>query len=267
MTFEDINSFGEALEKMLNEVLDFDIRNPFNDVKKVLCIEPHPDDCVIGIGGTIKKLVESGIEVVYVCMTDGSMGTLEFIDPHELALIRKKEEEQSASILGVKKILWLNYSDTQLPYTAEVRNTLVRIIRAEKPDIVLAPDPWLPYESHPDHRITGFLAIESVSFAGLPNFSKSDIIVGLEAYQVSGVGFYYTHRPNYFVDITDVMDLKLKAIRTHKSQFTDNIWEQWEPFLRTTALYYGEKAGVKYAEGLRFVPGIFLHIAPFSELI
>ncbi|RLF92264.1 PIG-L family deacetylase [Thermococci archaeon] len=266
--FEEINDFETAFRKLLDDVLDFDIQNPLKDVKKVLCIEPHPDDCAIGMGGTIKRLADRGVEVIYLCMTDGYMGTTdETMTGHELAQIRRKEEEESAKILGVKKIYWLNYRDTELPYTREVRKDIVRIIRKEKPDGVFLPDPWLPYEAHPDHRTTGFLALDAVAFSQLPNFSNIDLDMGLRPHSVSFVALYYTHKPNYFVDITDIMDLKLKAIRVHRSQFPEDIWEIWEPFLRTVALYYGQKAGVKYAEGFRIMPSLFYHITPFAELI
>ncbi|WP_099209471.1 PIG-L deacetylase family protein [Thermococcus henrietii] len=266
--FEDVNDFETAFRRLLDEVLEFDLSNPFDEVDKILCIEPHPDDCVIGMGGTIRKLTEAGKEVVYLCLTDGSMGTTdENVSAHELALIRKREEEDSAGMLGVNKIIWLGYRDTELPYTVEARNQIIKVIRREKPDAVLAPDPWLPYEAHPDHVTAGRLALEAVSFSPLPNVIPSDVQLGIKPYQVEVFGFYYTAKPNYFVDITDVMELKLKAVRAHKSQFTDDIWEQWEPFLRTVALYYGKKAGTKYAEGLRFMPGLFLHITPFAELI
>ncbi|HII60926.1 PIG-L deacetylase family protein [Pyrococcus horikoshii] len=267
--FEDIDTFEEAFNKLLREVLEFDLQNPFKDAKKVLCIEPHPDDCVIGMGGTIKKLSDMGVEVIYVCMTDGYMGTTdESLSGHELAAIRRKEEEESARLLGVKKIYWLNYRDTELPYSREVRKDLTKILRKEQPDGVFAPDPWLPYESHPDHRRTGFLAIESVAFSQLPNFSNTDLDIGLNPYNSgSFIALYYTHKPNYIVDITDLMELKLKAIRVHRSQFPDDIWEKWEPFLRTIAMFYGEKIGVRYGEGFRIMPGLFYHITPFTDLI
>lgn len=267
MGFETFERFDDALPALMDE-LDFKISEPFKDVEKVLCIEPHPDDCVIGLGGTIKKLTDSGVEVVYLLLTDGSMGTTDDgISRHELALTRLEEEKKSAEILGVKKIHALDFGDTELPYTREVRKEIVTVIRKEKPDMVLMPDPWLPYEGHPDHRRAGFLGIEAVSFSGLPNFNRTDLIAGLEPHSVSAVGFYYTHKPNYFVDITSVMETKLRAVRAHKSQFPDDIWELWEPYLRTIALYYGKMSGYKYAEGIRFIPGLFLHICPFAELI
>ncbi|WP_457751025.1 PIG-L deacetylase family protein [Thermococcus sp.] len=263
MAFEEFEDFETALKALLDE-LDFKIDDPFKDVEKVLCIEPHPDDCVIGLGGTIKKLTSAGIEVIYLLLTDGSMGTTDDgISNHELALTRLKEEKESAEMLGVDKIITLDFVDTELPYDREARKEIVTVIRKEKPEMVLMPDPWLPYESHPDHRRTGLLGIEAVSFSGLPNFNQTDLVAGLEPHSVSAIGFYYTHKPNYFVDITDLMDLKLEAIQKHKSQFTDEIWELWEPYLRTIALYYGKLGGTKYAEGIRFVPGLFLHLCPF----
>ncbi len=265
MKFREIDSFERALHVLLEDVLEFKKDDPMklDEVKRVLCIEPHPDDCVIGMGGTIKRLTEQGIEVEYLCMTDGSMGTTEETEnltPHELATMRMKEEEESAKMLGVRKILWLGYKDMHLPYSIEARNRVIEVVREEKPDVVTIPDPWLPYESHPDHRNTGFLALDAVAAASLKNVLNP----GPAPHSVSAIAFYYTHKPNYFVDITDLMELKLKAIRTHRSQFPDSIWEEWEPFLRTVALYYGRKAGVKYAEGLRVIPALFLHITPFA---
>ncbi len=259
--------FEGSLEKLL-KLLEFDLSNPFKHADKVLCIEPHPDDCVIGMGGTIRKLTEQGVEVVYLCLTDGSMGTYdESVFSHELALTRRREEEESAKLLGVDRVIWLDYKDTELPHNLEARNQIIKILRQERPDIVLAPDPWLPYEAHPDHITAGKLALEAVLFSPLPNVARSDLHVGLKPHQIDVVGFYYTAKPNYFVDITDVMDLKLRAIRVHRSQFPDDVWEVWEPFLRTVAEFYGEKIGVRYAEGLRFMPVLFLHITPFAELI
>ncbi|ASJ03390.1 diacetylchitobiose deacetylase [Thermococcus profundus] len=267
MAFEEFETFDEAFSALLDK-LDFKINEPFKDVQKVLCIEPHPDDCAIGLGGTIKRLTDSGIEVVYLLLTDGSMGTTdETVSRHELALTRLEEERKSAEILGVKKIHSLDFGDTELPYTREVRKEIVTVIRKEKPEMVLMPDPWLPYEGHLDHRHAGLLGLEAVSFSGLPNFSRSDSIAGLEPHSLPAVGFYYTHKPNYFVDITDVMETKLEAVRVHRSQFTEDVWELWEPYLRTIALYYGKMSGHKYAEGIRFIPGLFLHICPFAELI
>ena len=263
--FAEVDSFDEALKTLMEETLEFNVNDPMKleELNKVLCIEPHPDDCVIGMGGTIKKLTDMGIEVEYLCMTDGSMGTTEAteeLSPHELAIVRRKEEEESARMLGVERIIWLDYTDMHLPYSIEVRNKIIEVIRREKPDVVALPDPWLPYESHPDHRNTGFVGLDAVAAASLPNVLE----VGPAPHSVVAVAFYYTHKPTYFVDIGDVMELKLKAIRVHKSQFPDSIWQQWEPFLRTVALYYGKKMGVKYAEGLRILPGLFLHITPFA---
>ena len=267
MAFEGFSNFESALRALMDK-LDFKMEEPFKDVSKVLCIEPHPDDCVIALGGTIKKLVDEGIEVVYLLLTDGSMGTTDDgISRHELALTRLQEERDSAKLLGVEKIITLDFVDTELPYDREARKEIVTIIRKEKPEMVLMPDPWLPYESHPDHRRAGLLGIEAVGFSSLPNFNRTDLEAGLEPHTVSAVGLYYTHKPNYFVDISDVVELKLEAIKRHRSQFTDEIWELWEPYLRTISLYYGKLGGTKYGEGIRFVPGLFLHLCPFYDLI
>ncbi|WP_457753746.1 PIG-L deacetylase family protein [Thermococcus sp.] len=273
MSFEMLNQMLGSLDQkkavrfLLQNMLGVDLNNPFENVKKVLCIQPHPDDCELAVGGILAKLFLEGKEIVYLTLTDGAMGTRDLsISPKELAEIRKKEQERAAKVIGVKKLIWFDYKDTELPYSLEVRNRIISVIREEKPDIVLAPDPWLPYEAHPDHRNAGLLALEAVFFAPFPYINRGDLEKGLAPHEVPLVGLYYTARPNYIEDVTDVFDIKLKALREHRSQFESN-WHQWELFIRAVGMFYGKKIGVMYGEGIKVLPKLLLHVTPFAEVI
>jgi len=205
-----------------------------------------------------------GKEIVYLTLTDGAMGTRDLSSsPRELAKTRKREQEKAAKVIGVKKLIWFDYRDTELPYSPEVRNRIIGIIRDEKPDIVLAPDPWLLYEAHPDHRNAGLLALEAVFFAPFPHINPEK---GLTPHEVPLVGLYYTAKPNYIEDVTDVFDIKLKALKEHRSQFGNN-WHQWELYIRTVGMFYGKKIGVMYGEGIKVLPKLLLHVTPFAEVI
>ena len=249
----------EEFREVLKETIGFDVEDPFEGVNKVLCVQPHPDDCELAIGGTLFKLARDGKEITYLTLTDGSAGSRE-IPPEQLKEIRRREQERAAEIIGVKKLLWLDYPDTRLPYSEKVREEILGIIRAERPDLVLAPDPWLAYDVHPDHRNTGLFAGEAAFFSALPSVGAG------EPWEVKLLGFYYTDNPNHVEDIGDVLRLKLKALKAHESQFKQD-WSSWEVFVKSVARFYGSLKGFKYGEGLRILPTILFHANPLAGVL
>lgn len=260
MPFEMFNKMLGSLDKrdalrvLIQKFLGVDLNEPFENVKKVLCIQPHPDDCEVAIGGMLARLSFEGKEIVYLTLTDGSMGTYDpGFSPQELSKIRKKEQERAANVIGIKKLLWFDYKDTELPYSFEIRNKIISVIREEKPDIVLAPDPWLSYEVHPDHKNARLLALEASFFASFSHINREDLEKGLLPYDVPLVSLYYTSKPNYIEDVTDSFDIKLKALREHRSQFEKN-WQQWEVFFKTVAMFYGKVYTLSMERVSRFFP-------------
>jgi LmbE family N-acetylglucosaminyl deacetylase len=239
-----------------------ELSSPFENVEKILCIQPHPDDCELGAGGTIADLTSKDVEVVYLTLTDGSMGTSDpGLNPRVLAEVRKHEQEEAARVLGVSKIIPLDYKDTELPYTLDARNRIISVVRMEHPDIVLAPDPWLMYEIHPDHRVAGLLASDAVMFSSLPH-----VVPEHKPHIVAAILYYYTAKPNYFHDITATLERKLQALSKHKSQF-EPIWPILEEQVKTLAAAYGQASGRKYAEAFRVIPLSVSHATPLSELV
>lgn len=257
----------EILRTLVKQYVAPDFDEAFEKADRILCISPHPDDCEVGAGGIIAKYADMGKEVTYIVMTDGSMGTHDpNLSPEELVVIRKKEQEEAAKILGVRKIYWLNYRDGELSFNTGTRNRLITLIRAIKPDIVLAPDAWLPYESHPDHVNTGKLAAAAVIMASLPHFNPEDRERGLQPWRTKYMAFYYTSRPNKFIDITNHFSKKLEAIKRHESQFAHS-WQLMQNLITLIAMLYGRKIGVKYADAVKLLPTFLLHAIPVAEYI
>ena len=251
--------FPDEFRALLKETLGFDVERPFEGVGRILCVQPHPDDCELAIGGTLAKLSREGKEITYLTLTDGSAGSRE-IPPEELKEIRRREQESAAEIIGVKKLLWLDYPDARLPYSEEVRAELMKVIRSERPDLVLAPDPWLPYEVHPDHRNAGLLTGEAAFFSHLPSVGDG------EPWDVRLLGFYYTDNPNHVEDVGAFLGLKLKALKAHGSQFGED-WASWEVFVKGVARFYGKVAGFEYGEGLRILPTFLFHVNPLAGVL
>lgn len=236
---------------------------------RILNIQAHPDDAECSCGGTIAKYSSRGDEIFYLICTKGNRGTFDRnLDINSLAEIRKKETRKSAEILGVKDVYFLEGEDGFLYPSLEFRGKIMRIIRMVKPDIVMTLDPFLPYEIHPDHRTVGMLAAEAVVFAGFPLFYPEHLDEKIEPHFVKEIYFYCTKEPNYYEDITDFIETKIRACYAHKSQIEmggtqkkavsndkRSIEELGKEAFRALAVKVsedaGKKIGVKYAEGFK----------------
>ena len=127
-----------------------------DDCKKVLCIQPHPDDNEIGMGGIVAFLAEKGCEIHYLTVTDGRLGNSGTPhSPDELAATRKVEAEESGRFLGARKFFWFDYKDGTLSDIPKLAGEIGELIRQEQYDTIFSPDPWLRYESHHDHIVVG----------------------------------------------------------------------------------------------------------------
>lgn len=137
--------------------------------KIILAVGAHPDDTDFGASGTISKWVEEGATAYYLIATDGSRGSTDPKMTHKkLAKIRRKEQEEAARVLGVKKVFFLNHTDTQLVSDIFLKEEIVRIIRTVRPDIVITMDPAFYYSAengfinHTDHRAAALAAMDAV---------------------------------------------------------------------------------------------------------
>ena len=187
------------------------------NIKKAICVQPHPDDNEVGMGGVIAKLIQDGCEVHYITVTDGSLGLVNDKMTHEeLIQIRKSEIEESGKLLGVENYHYLNYQDGTLSDIYKIAGDIGEIIRQIKPEFIFCPDPWLNYEAHQDHVITGKAVAQSFISTWLQEFPLG---TKTKPHTVKGIGFYHTSKPNTIIDITNTFDLQMKAIGKHKSQF------------------------------------------------
>ncbi len=231
------------------------------ETSSILYVQPHPDDLEIGAGATMAHLVKSGCHITCLTITDGSVGTYDRnIDPEELAKTRRLEAEMGAATIGIKNMVWLDFSDGgNLPYE-EVRAEITKVIRELKPSAVLTCDPWLPYEIHSDHIRSGMAAAEAAFLASMPHFCPEDLQEGLQPHSVEIIGFYYTAYPNTFIDVTKTWELKLSAIDCHKSQFVHNDARQFKAYLTAKARELGKEQGCEMIESLKVLSPQHLHI-------
>lgn len=205
-----------------------------NKKMRVLAIAPHPDDLEIGCGGTLVKLAKAGHEIYVAILTGGEAGGQ--------AGQRRKEQEAAARFYKARKIFWLGYQDTRLPVSRESIDKLDKVMKEVKADLVFANH---ASDTHQDHRGTGSLVLSATRYTQNVLF-----------YEVpTSVDF----TPDVFVDITDVLDAKYRALRAHKSQVNKvNVADlSIIDCARSMAYFRGFQGRVKAAEGFKALRLLF----------
>lgn len=203
---------------------------PLNDdeIKRVLVVMAHPDDCDFGAGGTIAQWSSKGIQVSYCIITNGDQGGEESGIPlEEMAQVRQKEQRDAGAELGVSDITYLNYRDGWLMPSIELRKEIVKAIRIAKPDRMVVQSPERNWErifaSHPDHLAAGETAIQAVYPDARNPYAFTDLKeAGFEPWRVREVWMTGSPTPNHFVDITDTFNKKMAALHAHVSQTAHN---------------------------------------------
>jgi LmbE family N-acetylglucosaminyl deacetylase len=217
----------------------------------ILVITPHADDAEFGVAGTVVHWVREGKVVVYVVCTNGDKGTDDTkMKPEKLAKIREKEQLEAAKILGVKEVRFLGHPDQTLEDTPEFRKEIVKLIRLYKPEIVVTADPYRRYVWHRDHRIVGQVTLDAVFPYARDIWAYPDLLEeGIKPHNVKEIWFWASENINHRSDITDTFDLKLKALRCHKSQIKESFSEEMEKWLCERAKSMAEGEKFKLAEG------------------
>lgn len=191
---------------------------------QVMVVTPHPDDAEFGVAGTVARWTAEGKDVIYVVCTNGDKGTNDpNMKPDELARIRKQEQLAAAKLLGVREVIFLRHPDQSLEDTPQFRKEIVRLIRMYQPETVVTADPYRRYIWHRDHRITGQVTLDAVFPYARDSFAYPDLLEkGLYPHKVKEVLLWGSEDPNYHSDITETFDIKIAALRCHKSQISSN---------------------------------------------
>lgn len=170
----------------------------------VLVISPHPDDEAIGCGGAIRTHVLAGDEVDVVFLTSGEGGG-HGLDPAETAARREAEAVEAGHILGTAASEFWRQPDGRLRVQAALVERLVGKLEADRPSQVYVTH---GRESHPDHR-AAFRMVQA-AVRGMPATSRPQ----LRAFEVWTPLATMSH----VIDISGVIDVKLAAIRAHRTQ-------------------------------------------------
>jgi N,N'-diacetylchitobiose non-reducing end deacetylase len=236
--------------------------------RRICCIQPHYDDNDLYAGGTLALLHDLGAELTYITVTDDLVGVLDqSLSDAQMQTQLRAEQFQAGRIIGVDHHDWLGYPDAG-PYDYyRLRMDIIGFLRLLRPDFVFTVDPWLPYEAHRDHILTGLAVAEA---AYLMNFSriktKEEIDRSYVPYKLQGVCFYLTSAPNLVIDISSTCERKHQAILQYQAQFTRAGMEKLIADTETREQIVGRGKHYGHAESFKAISPNQLHCNPEQSI-
>ncbi len=234
----------------------------------ILVFGAHPDDVELSCSGTIMAEIAKGKKVGIADLTRGELGT------RGSSEIRMNEALDAASIMNIEIRENLEMADGFFMNDEAHQKKIITSIRKYQPEIVLCN---APADRHPDHGRAADLVYTAAFLSGLIKIETSENSSLQKAWRPKYVFNYiqdkYFH-PDFVVDISDVFEKKIQAIKAYKTQFFNPELKEPETYISSpefleSIIYrskmFGKLIGVKYAEG--FISKKTIGLKSFDDLI
>lgn len=221
----------------------------------LLVISVHPDDAELGCSGTIINEVKRGKKVGIVDLTQGELGSRGTIET------RYAEAAKAAMIMGIHVRENLKMRDGFFQNDEVHQRKLIAAIRKYQPEIVITN---ALSDRHPDHGRAAKLTTDSCFLSGLRKVETKDESGNEQSAWRPKYVFHYIqdryHEPDFVIDITDVFEQRMEAVKAYTTQFynPDNEDDGPQTYISTSAFLdsivararmIGKKIGVQYGEG------------------
>lgn len=218
----------------------------------ILAFGVHPDDVELSCAGTLLVEQKNGKKTGIIDLTAGELGT------RGSAETRKAESAAAAGILGVEIRENLEMADGFFQNDEAHQRKVITAIRTFKPEVVLCN---APEDRHPDHGRSSKLVADAAFLSGLMKIETRIKDSVQQAWRPKYVFRYIQDRmlqPDFVIDITDVFDQKIEAIKAYSTQFNNGNVSEPQTYISTpdfldSVIYrhkwFGKMIGVKYAEG------------------
>ena len=214
----------------------------------ILALAAHRDDVEQTCAGTLLKMAERGYRTGILDLTQGEMGT------RGTAEDRAREAAEAARILKVSWRHALDIPDGRVENTWENRLKVVRVLRDQRPRVLI-----LPYWEgrHPDHYTSATLGYEACFVSGLAKVeTPGESNPPHRPFKILYASLYADVRPTFVVDITPYVEQRLQSLLAYRSQYASQpqggaLFVPEEDIRERTfaeARHYGLLAGVRYAE-------------------
>ncbi len=219
-----------------------------NKPPRMLVIAPHPDDEILGVGGTMARFTRAGGELTVLTVA-AHMPPLYPKSVHEQTVA---EAHRAHAVVGATKSVFLDYPaalmhDVRVP---DFNRRIHSVVEEVMPDILL-----IPYvDRHIDHR----LIFEAAMVVSRPVGIGRGIHLVAAYETISETHWNAPHiepnfTPNWVVDITTTIDTKLEAMACYESQVHEFPQPRSVDALQALALFRGSQAGFGYGEGFHVV--------------
>lgn len=227
------------------------------NAKRVLCIQPHPDDNEIGMGGTIAALAARGCEIHYLTVTNGDLGQpVGPADPAAIAAVRRQEAEAAGRALGASVFHFFEEPDGSLRDIPALAGRIAELMRTIQPEVIFCPDSWALYEAHQDHVVTGKAAAQAFISSALAGYPRG---TGTQPWQAGAIGFYFTQNPNTVVDVTDTFEQKFAAMALHHTQLNEELLGLYRVYFTMQGQRLAQDKGFALGEGLKVLGPLHMH--------
>lgn len=218
--------------------------------KKVLVIAAHPDDEILGVGGTISKLTKLGKQVDVLIFTDGS--STQYLDNNSLLEDKFLEAKLAMSKVGANLLKRLDFPDMRLDTIAHVEKniSLTQIIANGDYDTVFVQN---VSDINKDHKEL----FESTVVACRPYPNQK--VKHLLSYYVNSstewgnILLDNPFKPNVFIDISETISEKLQAMSEYKTELRDYPHPRSLEAIENSSKYFGNMVGIRYAEAFKLI--------------
>lgn len=220
------------------------------DWHKALTVVAHPDDLEYGASSAVARWTAQGKEVVYVIVTKGEAG-IDSLPPEKTGPLRVQEETNSARVVGVDTVEFLDHQDGVVEAGLPLRRDIALAIRRHRPDVLIT----MSYEDGPrgpasaDHRAVGLTVVDAARDASNRWVFPEQLTGGLEPWNgVQMVCLTNVSNPTHGVDVTDFIDKGIASLREHRV-YLDRLSQPADPSdtLRSQAKERGKLMGCQYA--------------------
>lgn len=221
--------------------------------KRILIVAAHPDDEVLGCGGTVARLSKEGHTIYTLILGEGITSrdnNIRNIKKRENEIINLKNYAEKANeLLGVKKLFFHNFPDNRfdtVPFLDLVK-VIEKIKNNIKPEII-----FTHYEKdlNIDHQIT----YKAVITATRP--TKEETVKEIYSFEIpSSTEWNYplSFSPNVFYDISETIDVKLRALEEYKTELREYPYPRSLDGIKLIAKNWGMKVGLEYAEVFKVI--------------
>jgi LmbE family N-acetylglucosaminyl deacetylase len=227
-------------------------------MKKILVVAAHPDDEILGCGGTIKRLIDDGNEAYSLILSDGTTSRHNKITTQVKGEIdqRLKQSLEAAKIIGYKDSFFCQFPDNSFD-----KKSLLQIVKAIEKYIRLLNPSTIFTHHYGDLNIDHQMTFEAVQTATRPMLQCSvNEIYCFETFSSTEWNFISSAKfiPNYFVNIESTLQSKLEAMKCYKSELRDYPHPRSIEALEVNAKRWGTVIGCNCAEAFELIRKVVL---------